>query len=137
VRWEQKRLADALAQKRNAIAIEIFKIRSFLNLMKEHAGPASATLPNRSSSVLAALIRLGPDLTPGRSLEPQLAELEYRLGRVEATAARLFVSTTGIATAMRGNERELEELRKSLSSETESALSALKSFEQAVILVPN
>ena len=131
--WERRRLAAAVGQKRNAIALEIAKTRAWLRLLKEDSARAATSLSGRGSGVLAALVRLGPELTPGQSLEPQLGEVEHRLGMVEAAAMRLFVSTTGMATALRDNEGELEELRKALSSEADAGVVALKNFEQAVL----
>lgn len=132
--WAQRRqLNTAITQKRNAISLEAAKIRAWLRLVKEEPERASATLPARSSQVLSAVVRLGPDVTGGRSLEPMLGELEHRLGMVEAAAARLFAATTGIATAMRGNEQEVERIRQSLPLEAGKALGALDAFEGVVL----
>ncbi len=138
-RSERRRLQDAVAQKRNAISLEIAKIRAWLRLLKEDANRASTTFSGRGAGVLGALVRLGPDLTPGRSLEPQLGEVEHRLGMVEAAATRLFVATTGAATALRGPQidEELSQLPKILGKEADAATMALQNFEQALIVVTN
>jgi len=133
LRFERRRSRDAVAQKKNAIALEVAKTRAWLRLLKEDTNRASPTLAGRGAGVLGALVRLGPDIAPGRSLEPQLGELEHRLGMVEAAAARLFVSTTGPATALRGNEDELEELPKIVASEASAAMKALGEFERSVL----
>lgn len=132
LRFERRRGQDAVAQKRNAIALEIAKIQALLRLLKADANRASITFAGRGAGVLGALVRLGPDLTPGRSLEPQLAEVEHRMGMVEAAAVRLFVSTTGLAVALRGNEDELEQLPRIVASEADAALEALQKFEGAL-----
>lgn len=130
---DRRRRLAARAQKRNAIALETAKIRGWLRLIIQDPDRASAGLPDRSSQVLSALVRLGPDLGQGRSLEPSLAILEHRLGMVEAAAMRLFVSTAGVAAALRGNDDDLDQLKEALPREAEKALAALGDFERSAV----
>jgi hypothetical protein len=131
--WERRKQLTAVRQKRNAIAIEVAKVRAWLRLLKEDPDRASVALPSRASQVLGTLIRLGPDITPGRSLEPALGDVEHRLGMVEIATTRFFAATMGIATAMRGNEAEVDFIRRQLSIEADKALESLSHFEQTVL----
>jgi hypothetical protein len=134
VYWNgRKRHADLVNQKRASIAIELGKLRTYLRLLIENTDYISSTIPNRSSTVLAAIVRLGPDLTPGRSIEPQLGEMEIAISRVEIIASRLFLATTGIAMAMNGVAAEITKLQDSLKAEAENSLSKIADFEQAII----
>lgn len=133
-RQEKAREQRGRLQKSRAIALEVAKILAWLRLLREDAARASAVPPGGRTGTLAALVRLGPEIVTTSSLEPLLGEAEHRLGMVEAAASRLFASTAGaIASAMRGNEEELEELRASLSREAAAAELAVKALEAAVV----
>lgn len=130
---QRRRKSADLEQKRNAIAIEIAKIRAWLRLLKSDVDRASTSVFGRGLGALGALVRVGPQLISDGSLEPTLGELEHRISMVDAAASRLFVLTTGVATAMRGNEEELEQLRRTVQSEADAATKALNDFEQEVL----
>jgi hypothetical protein len=131
--WRYRVIKREKTQKRNAIALEIIKIRGWLQLIIDSPARASQTQTIRTSLALPALVRLGPSISSKESLEPCLAELEHRLGMVEAAAAGLFNSTTGIATALRGNEVDIDKLQEVLRSEATKAMKALLSFEQSAL----
>ncbi|HEX2839557.1 MAG TPA: hypothetical protein VHN77_15675 [Phycisphaerales bacterium] len=118
-------------QKRQSISIEVALLLAWLRTLESEPSRGVTTFAHRGVTALSALVRLGPDITPGRSLEPSLGELEHRVAVVEALATRLFVETTGIARAMTDDTDLVSALKVSLTEAITEAKTSLKKFESA------
>ncbi|MBC7785158.1 MAG: hypothetical protein H7144_15085 [Burkholderiales bacterium] len=131
---DKRREKRQRAQKREAIEAELTKLGAWLRLVQLGDDRANSFLGINSASTLAALLRIGPSLADDQSsFEPQLTELEYAITLVTTTLNHINGMTSGMASAMRGIETELQEQRDVLLRNIQFAASALEQFEKAVL----